>query len=378
MRTLLIACLLAAAPAMAAEQKPKLAVLDLVANGASKELASAAGGVAANELDRLGVFKIVTSDAIRDMLSFEKQRQMLGCADSGCIAEIGGALGVDYLVSGKVSRLAASKDAPESFTLEMTLSSVKKGQREGSVIETGRSEADLMTKVGRSVQKLVSKILSGRSGSLVVTSSEAGAVVKLDDQVKGTTPLSGQITVPSGPHTLTVEKQGFVSFQKEIQIQPAKVTEERAALVPSPDFIKDYKSRQSKVRLGAWISTGVAAAGLVGAVLLQVDANKVYGTESTPGTFLYARRKLLDGTEVDPVTGVDYRAQASSLKSKVSQRETLSYVSAGVAGAATVAATWLWIIGDDPARYDRYREGSASLGVVPLPGGTYASLMVRF
>jgi len=312
------------------------------------------------------------------MLAFEKQRQMLGCADSGCIAEIGGALGVDYLVSGKVSRLAASKDAPESFTLEMTLSSVRKGQREGSVIETGRSEADLIAKVGRSVQRLVSKILAGRSGSLVVTSTEAGAVVKLDEQVKGTTPLGGQIAVPSGPHTLTVEKQGFVAFQKEIQIQPAKVTEERVALVPSPDFIKDYQSRQKKVRLGAWISTGVAAAGLVGAVLLQVDANRVYGTESTPGTFLYARRKLLDGTETDPVTGVDYRAQASSLKSKVSQRETFSYVSAGVAGAATVAATWLWIVGDDPARYDRYREGTAGLDVVALPDGALASLSIRF
>ena len=39
-------------------------MLDLVANGASRELASAAGGVAASELDRLGVFKIVTSAAL--------------------------------------------------------------------------------------------------------------------------------------------------------------------------------------------------------------------------------------------------------------------------------------------------------------------------
>jgi hypothetical protein len=377
MRALALLCLLAVAPAFAAEQKPKLAILDLVANGASKELASAAGGVAASDLDRLGVFKIVTSDAIRDMLAFEKQRQMLGCADSGCIAEIGGALGVDYLVSGKVSRLAASKDAPESFTLELTLSSVKKGQREGSVIETGRSEADLMTKVGRSVQRLVSKILAGRSGSLVVTCSEAGAGVKIDDQVKGTTPLQGQIGVPSGPHTLTVEKQGFVAFQKEVQIQPARVSEERAALVPSPDFIKDYKSHQGKLRLGAWISTGVAGAAVLGAVFMQVSANKAYGTESTPGTFLYARRKLLDGIEVDPVTGVNYRAQANSLKSKVSQRETMSLVSAGVAGAAAVGATWLWIVGEDPARYDRYRD-TASLGVMPLPGGAFASLSVGF
>jgi PEGA domain-containing protein len=378
MRSLALLALLVAAPSLAAEQKPKLAVLDLVANGASKELASAAGGVVASELDRLGVFKVVTSDAIRDMLAFEKQRQMLGCADSGCIAEIGGALGVDYLVSGKVTRLAASKDAPESFTLELTLSSVKRGQREGSVIETGRSEAELVGKTGRAVQKLVQKVLSGRTGTLVVASSEAGAVVKIDDQVKGTTPLQGQIALPAGPHALVVEKQGFVSFQKDVQIQPGKLTDERATLVPSPDFIRDYESRQRKVRLGAWISTGVAVAGVAGAVLLQADATRVYGTDSTPGTFLYARRKLLDGQEIDPVTGVDYRAQAAALKSKVSQRETFSYVAAGVGGAAAVTATWLWIAGDDPGRYARYRDVATRLDVVPLPGGALASLTVGF
>lgn len=374
MRTLALVALLAATPALAADQKPKLAVLDLQANGASKELASAAGGAVASELDRLGAFKVITSEAIREMLAFEKQRQMLGCADSGCLAEVGGALGVDYLVSGKVSRLAALKDAPESFTIELTLSSVRKGQREGSVIETGRSEAELLGKAGRAAQRLVQKVLAGRTGTLAVGCSEAGAVVKVDDQVKGTTPLQGQVVLPAGPHTLVVEKQGFVAFQKDVQIQPGKLTDERATLVPSPDFIRDYEARQRKVRLGAWISTGVAVAGLAGAVLMQADATRLYGTETTPGTFLYARRKLLDGQEVDPVTGVDYRAQAASLKSRVSQRETLSWVSAGVGGAAAVTATWLWISGDDPDRYARYRDVATRLDVTPLPGGLLASL----
>ena len=111
MRPLAAAAILAAllplaAAAAGAEARPRVAVLDLSANGASKELASAVGGVVANELDRLGAFHVVTSEAIRSMLAFEKQRQMLGCADAGCIADIGGALGVDWLVSGKVSRLA--------------------------------------------------------------------------------------------------------------------------------------------------------------------------------------------------------------------------------------------------------------------------------
>jgi hypothetical protein len=370
----LVAVLLPAAGA--AQPRPRIAILDFSANGASKELASAAGGVAANELDRLGAFHVVTSDAIRSMLAFEKQRQMLGCTDAGCVAEIGGALGVDWLVSGKVTRLAAQGGVPETWTLDLTLTSVKKAQREGSAIETGRSEAELMARTGRAAQRLVQKILASRTGRLVVSAAEAGAVVKLDDQVKGTTPLRGPIVAPAGPHALVVEKQGFVSFQKDVTIEAGKVVEERTALVPSPDFVRAYESRQRKLRTGAWISTGVAAAGLAAAVALQASASQLYGNESTPGTFLYDRRKLQDGVEVEG--GVNLRAEAASLKSRIETRQTWSYVSGGVGAAAVVAATWFWIAGDDPDRYAGFAEPSARLDVTPLPGGAVASLTLGF
>jgi hypothetical protein len=378
MRALVLAATLAATfPVVASAQaKPKLAFLDFQASGASKELAGAAGGVAANELDRMGAFQIVTADAIRNMLAFEKQRQMLGCTDAGCMAEIGGALGVDWLISGRVTKLAAGRDVPETYSLELTLTNVKKAQREGSVIETARTEAELVSKTGRAAQKLVAKILATRTGKLVVAAAEAGAVVKVDDQVKGTTPLQGSITLPGGPHTLTVEKQGFVAFQKDVQIEPGKVREESVTLVPSPDFVKDYESRQKKMRLGAWISTGVAVAGVVGAVAMQMSANSLYGNESTPGTFLYDRAKLQNGVESGG--GVNYRAEASKLKSDIQARQTMSYVFGGLGGVAAVAATYFWIAGEDPRRYARFADRTARLEAAPLPGGAVAAITVGF
>lgn len=376
MRALALALALLLPAAAGAQPKVRLAVLDFSANGASKELASAAGGVAANELDRLGVFQVVTSEAIRSMLAFEKQRQMLGCADAGCMAEIGGALGVDWLVSGKVTKLAAAGGAPETFTLELTLTSVKKGQREGSVIETARSEAELMTRAGKAAQRVVQKLLAGRAGRLVVTAAEAGAVVRVDDQVKGTTPLRGPVVLPAGPHTLTVEKQGFVAFQKDVQVEAGKLVQEEVGLVPSPDFVRAYEARQRKLRRGAWISTGVAAAGLAAAVALQASASSIYGNESTPGTFLYDRRRLQEGVEIE--SGVDLRAEAASLKSQIETRQTWSYVSGGVAGVAAIAATYFWIAGEDPDRYAGFAEPSARLDVVPLPGGAWAGVTVGF
>ena len=373
----LLAALLAASPTLASAQpKPKIAVLDFTANGASKELASAAGGIAANELDRMGAFQTVTSDAIRNMLAFEKQRQMLGCAEAGCMAEIGGALGVDWLVSGKVTKLAAAGGVPETFTLDLTLTNVRKAQREGSVIETARTEAELVTKSGKGAQKLVAKILAGRTGRLVVSAVEAGAVVKVDDQVKGTTPLRGAVVLPAGPHALSIEKQGFVAFQKDVQVEAGKVVEERATLVPSPDFVRAYESRQKKLRLGAWLSTGVAVVGLAAAVGLQVSANSLYGNETTAGTFLYDRAKLQDGVERQG--GVDLRAEANKLKSDIETRQTMSYLAGGVGGLAAIAATYFWIAGDDPNRYAGFADASARLDLAPLPGGAFASVTVVF
>ncbi|HET8539692.1 MAG TPA: PEGA domain-containing protein [Anaeromyxobacter sp.] len=358
------------------EAKPRLAVLDLAANGASKELAAAAGTAVANALDRLGAFQVITSEAIRSMLAFEKQRQMLGCTEAGCFAEIGGALGADWLVSGKVTRLAAGGGVPETFTLDLTLTSVRKGQREGSAIETGRSEAELLSRAGKGAQKLVQKILAGRAGRLVVTAFEPGAVVRVDDQVKGTTPLRGPIVLPAGPHALAVEKQGFVAFQKDVHVEAGKVVQEEAALMPSPDFVRAYEARQRKLRAGAWISTGVAVAGFAGAVALQASANELYGNESTPGTFLYDRQRLQAGVTTE--NGVDLRAEAASLQSDIQTRETWSYVSLGVGAAAAVAATYFWIAGDDPDRYAGFAEPTARLDVVPTPGGALAAVTVGF
>ena len=52
------------------------------------------------EIRKLEGVSAIGMAEIRDMLGFERQRQMLGCsADESCLAEIGGALGVDELVT---------------------------------------------------------------------------------------------------------------------------------------------------------------------------------------------------------------------------------------------------------------------------------------
>lgn len=359
---------------VSAEALPKLGVLDFQANGASEQLASAASGVTANELDRLGLFKVITSEAIRSLVALERQRQLMGCNDQSCMGELGDVLGVEWSVTGKVSRIEGKGGMPTTFTLELALLNVKQARRESSAVQTAQSEAELMGKISPTVTRLMAKILEGKAGQLVVAATEAGAVVKVDDTVVGTTPL-GRLTFPGGPHFLVVEKAGFVAWQRQIRIAPAELTEEAVTLIPSPDYVREYEAKHGRMRLAAWISTGVAAAGAATFGALQWHSNQLYGNPDTAGTFAYHQAKLRAGIEVEGE--VNHRTEALRLRSAIDGNNTFSYVAAGLGGAAMVSAAWFWIAGEDPGRYAKYRE-TPKLSLTPTAGGAFGTVAFEF
>jgi hypothetical protein len=57
--------------------------------------------------------------------------------------------------------------------------------------------------------------------------------------------------------------------------------------------------------------------------------------------------------------------------------ENLSYAGMGLAAAGAGTAVWLWIAGDDPGRYARYRR-AVSLDLSPSPGGAALALAASF
>ena len=102
--TLLI--LLAALSARAAEP-PAIAVTEFQAEAADRDRAKGLSGVVAARLASFHA-RVVGLDEIRAALDFEKQKQLAGCAGDSCLAEISGALGVRYLVHGRLDRFGKS------------------------------------------------------------------------------------------------------------------------------------------------------------------------------------------------------------------------------------------------------------------------------
>jgi len=101
---------------------------------------------------RNGISVLADSD-IAALLGVEKTKEMLGCSDAGCVAEIAGALAVDRVVQGSIGRLGNS--------LLVNLSSLdpRKAVQIASVSErlTGGKEESFLDALPRIVDELIAE-----------------------------------------------------------------------------------------------------------------------------------------------------------------------------------------------------------------------------
>jgi TolB-like protein len=104
----LAALILAGLPSVSRAEAPQpegVAVLDIQTSGNVDATRFAPlSSILGTEAARYPELRVVTGADIRNMLGFEAQRQLLGCeTDSTCLAEIGGALGVPYVLASEIA-----------------------------------------------------------------------------------------------------------------------------------------------------------------------------------------------------------------------------------------------------------------------------------
>jgi TolB-like protein len=95
--------------------------------GVSQEQMDGLSDYLAAEIRKIGDFRVVGKSDIRAAMALEEQKMLLGCDDESCMAELGGALGVRWLVSGSVTRLG------DSWVLNLMLLDAKAGRVFGRV-----------------------------------------------------------------------------------------------------------------------------------------------------------------------------------------------------------------------------------------------------
>ncbi len=103
-----LGALLVVASAAAAAPVDKVGVLPFHDGaGVSKRVAAALTEAVAGALAKTGV-EVVTQQQLKALLDLEAQKQLAGCADDACMAQIGEALGVDALVTGTLAKVGRS------------------------------------------------------------------------------------------------------------------------------------------------------------------------------------------------------------------------------------------------------------------------------
>ncbi|MHB8873479.1 MAG: hypothetical protein ACYC8T_07300 [Myxococcaceae bacterium] len=175
-----VASLLAAAPVA---EKPKLIVLDLSAAGVDPRVGSALSEAVTAEAASRGIFQVVSSQDVQTLLGVERQKQMMGCGEGGsssCLAELGGALGARFVMSGSVARLGPS------FQLSLQTLDTKTLQPLGRSSRIAKDLAELREQIPWAVaeatgtplppppSKLLPYSLIGGGGLLLVSGGIAG------------------------------------------------------------------------------------------------------------------------------------------------------------------------------------------------------------
>ncbi len=117
---------------LAAEPRPRLAVMPLEAKRLDQELVSILDTLLAPAVDKVGRYEVISPADIDALLGMEKLKESLGCSSVTCAAEIGGALGVDTMLAGNVSRLG------KKLLIQLSLVDTKRA----SVVARGGSEVE--------------------------------------------------------------------------------------------------------------------------------------------------------------------------------------------------------------------------------------------
>ncbi len=211
----------------------KVAVLDVTTTKVDAELVRTLSEVLSAEVHQSGAFDdVITGRDIVELLQFEQEKQMLGCEDDSCFAEIGGALGVDKLVISHVGRV------DETYVVTLKLVDIRAVKTERRVYRTVKGKSDLLLGV---IREGVAELVGGPK-------SEAVPVVQAEttpDEARtvGVVPVvlwaAGGVALGTGlafglkaeGHERAVADANFVGAQREIPAGEQAVLIANVALV---------------------------------------------------------------------------------------------------------------------------------------------------
>lgn len=222
----------------------KVAVLDFSAAGLEAEAAVNLTQVAVHELKNFSGLSVISRDEIRSMLVHVQDKMALGCTDESCLSEIGGALGVQYLISGNVGRMG------DTSLLHLKLIDIRAAQVANRVAESFQGQDEqFISAVRFATRELVGRGQHGQ-GRIQVRAEVDDAQTLLDGEAVD---LSGETPVGAGKYNLRVESTGYLPWMGDVYVDEQRLTRLDIRLMERP--------QQWYEAWWLWTTVGVAVAG---------------------------------------------------------------------------------------------------------------------
>ena len=195
---MLVGLWLLAAPVAAAESV-RVAVMEFNSKGGvTQQQMDALGDMLSTEIRALGGYQVIGKNDIRSVLRMEENKALLGCDDAGCLAEIGGALGVRWVVVGNVSRFGElyllNLKIIDSQRVEVLVSAAEriKGGQEALVEALPAAAAELF---GQAEQRLRSAVAdAGGGGAAGGAADSASGGTTADGAASGGATADGAVS----------------------------------------------------------------------------------------------------------------------------------------------------------------------------------------
>ena len=254
----LLCALLLCAPAHA--DKRKIAVMDLMADtrldaGIVKTL----NEILLNEFTNEASLDVLGSSDIATMLTLEEERiKLTGCADDSCLAEIGGALGVQLIGAARVGAVG------EKYVVSIKVLDVNGATVLGRTSEmVEKNDTELIAAIQRAVATVLGK-LTGQPAADEPAAEGTLTAAPAAEPSTGFWDVSPWVGLG-----LTVALGGTAAALAGVAYKDSKDAQD--AFVGSPAW-RDAKDAMESKALAADVLFGVAGAAAVATVLLFVLA----------------------------------------------------------------------------------------------------------
>lgn len=235
------------------------AVIDLATHGVDERLGKNLTQLLSLELKKFDGLSVISRDEVQTMLRFEAEKQMLKCtSDTSCLVEIGGALGVDYLVSGSVGRLG------DAFVIILKLMDVHEAKVVSRSSESFRGqETDLASALRFSTFQLLGLNLEG-TGALSISANVDEGSVQVANQDARDFPLTEAIAdLQVGKIGVSMTADGYHPLFQETYVFNGLQTDLQLSLEPLPQAWYE--------RWYLWAGVGAVIVGSVTAAILLAE-----------------------------------------------------------------------------------------------------------